>query len=155
MEELNKIDESLNQLHTEFNNQLHALGSDTKEFHSALIDLSAKYPDHKELLQFIVFINDKLETNQQLFSSIVVESFNELVNVKKSLVQKIIQDKEEQNKRKEKTEMSVWERVKTSGALLKNIKTVLTTLAIILLAAAVIIAPDMFIEVLKYLAKVL
>jgi hypothetical protein len=153
MKELKKIDESLELLHNDFNKQLEALGSDTKEFHNALIDLSAKYPDHKELLQFIVFINDKLETNQSMFADIVVESFNELIRTKKTLVQKLLDEKE--NITKVSNDLSIWQKVKVATGAMKNIKMILTSIAVILLAVGVIIAPDMFIEIIKELAKLL
>lgn len=91
MKDLKEIESSLDQLYSDFNHQLEALGSDSKEFHKSLIELSSKYPDHKELLQFIVFINDKIETKQSMFSDIVVDSFNELVRTKKFLVRKMIE----------------------------------------------------------------
>jgi len=150
MKELKKIDESLERLHSDFNRQLEILGSDTKEFHNALIDLSAKYPDHKELLQFIVFINDKLETNQSMFAEIVVDSFNEMIKTKKQLVQKLLEERENSN-----NNLTLWEKVKITTGTMKNIKMILTALAVILLAAGVIIAPDMFIEIIKQLTKLL
>jgi len=150
MKELKKIDESLERLHSDFNKQLEILGSDTKEFHNALIDLSAKYPDHKELLQFIVFINDKLETNQSMFAEIVVDSFNEMIKTKKQLVQKLLEERENSN-----NNLTLWEKVKITTGTMKNIKMILTALAVILLAAGVIIAPDMFIEIIKQLTKLL
>lgn len=152
MKELIKIDKSLELLYKDFNSQLEVLGSDTKEFHNALIDLSAKYPDHKELLQFIVFINDKLETNQTLFTEIVVDSFNELIKSKKVLVQQLIEDKENE---KINTGFGFWAKIKTSSGIMKNIKIILTSLAIILIAAGVLISPEMFIEVLKSIVKIL
>lgn len=152
MKDLKKIDQSLEQLHKDFNTQLEALGSDNKEFHNALIELSAKYPDHKELLQFIVFINDKLETNQTLFSDIVVESFNELVKVKKTLVQKIIDEKDTKIVNGDD---SLWSKVKSTTNLMKNAKMVMTTLAVILLAIGILVAPDMFLAIIKELTVLL
>jgi uncharacterized coiled-coil DUF342 family protein len=58
MHKLTEIENSLIKLHDDFNKQIQALGNNPQEFHKVLIELSTKYPDHKELLQFIVFIND-------------------------------------------------------------------------------------------------
>jgi len=152
MTELTKIEESLDELHKDFNKQLEALGSDSKEFYNALIDLSAKYPDQKELLQFIVFINDKLETNQSLFSEIVIDSFNELIKTKKVLVKKL---KEEKTNTKPSTDISVWEKAKNITSAIKNSKMALSSLAIISLAIASIIEPEMLLEIIKALLKLL
>jgi len=153
MKDLEKIDKSLEQLSRDFNSQLEALGSDTNDFHNAMIDLTAKYPQHKDLLRFMVFINDKLETHQLMFTDIVVESFNELIKTKKDLVQKIMEEKE--SKSSKGSSDSLWSKVKNMTGAMKNIKIILTTIAVILLSAAAIAAPDMFIEIIKELAKLL
>ena len=155
MKDLKKIEASLELLHSDFNKQLAALSRDSKEFHTALIELSFKYPDHKELLQFIVFINDKLETNHTIFSDIVTESFNELVRVKKEMVTKIIEDKEVVVVESTKPKKAFLARVLGHANIFKDIKLGLISLAVILLAIAVLVAPGMFLEVLKALAKLL
>jgi len=152
MKDLEKIDKSLEQLSKDFNSQLEALGSNTNDFHNAMIDLTAKYPQHKDLLRFMVFINDKLETHQLMFTDIVVESFNELIKTKKDLVQKIMDEK---GTRAKSSEDSLWSKVKNMTGAMKNVKVILTTIAVILLSAAAIMAPDMFITIIKELAKLL
>jgi hypothetical protein len=151
MKELKKIDQSLQKLQQDFNTQLEALGSDTKEFHNALIELSAKYPDHKELLQFIVFINDKLEINQNIFHEIVCDSLNQLIALKKDLVCDIM----EIHGNTPKEEKTLWGKVKGFVGSFKNAKIILTALAVISLAAAVIIAPAMFLKIIAALAALL
>jgi len=152
MKGLEKIDQSLENLQRDFNSQIEVLGSDNKEFHTALINLSAKYPDHVELLQFIVFINDRLEINQHLFSEVVCDSLNELITLKKDLVCDIIAF----HKLHDDIEIpSLWERTKNFISSFKNAKIILTTIAIIAIASAVIIAPAMFLKVLTALAKIL
>ena len=93
MERLQEIEKTLDALHKDFNEQVVALSSDRREFHDSLIDLSTKYPEHKELIQFIVLVNDKLETNQHTFGEIIIESFNDLIKTKKVLVKEIIESK--------------------------------------------------------------
>lgn len=90
MDKLREIEDSLKRLHEEFNEQVVTLSTDTKEFHNSLINLVAKYPEHKELIQFIVFVNDKLESNQYMFSEVIVEAFNDLVDSKRALVKEVI-----------------------------------------------------------------
>jgi len=152
MKELKKIDQSLMKLQQDFNTQLESLGSDTNEFHNALIELSAKYPNHKELLQFIVFINDKLEINQNIFHEIVCDSLNQLIRLKKDLVCDIIDIHSKGIKQEENT---LWGKTKSFIGSFKNIKMILTALAVISLAAAVIIAPAMFLKIIAALAKIL
>jgi len=154
MKELIKIDQSLQKLQNDFNSQLEVLGSDTKEFHNALIELSSKYPDHKELLQFIVFINDKLEINQNLFGEIVSDSFNEMIRLKKELICDIMA-KHEPLKDTQKDEGTLWSKTKGFIGSFKNAKIILTAMAVIALAAAVIIAPAMFLKIITALAKLL
>ena len=98
MEELKKIEASLIKLQEEFNIQISAMTNDSKIFHNSIIELSAKYPNHKELLQFIVQINDKLETNQSIFSDIVIDSFNDMINVKHVMLKKMILTQEKMAK---------------------------------------------------------
>jgi len=155
MKELLKIDKSLEKLQIDFNSQIEALGNDTKEFHNAIIELSSKYPDHKELLQFIVFINDKLEINQNLFSEVVSDSFNELIKVKKQLVQKLIEEKECEDLKQMVEPDGVWAHTKSVLGTFKNAKIILTAIAVIALAAGALLAPDMFIAIIKELAKLL
>ncbi|MCK5537866.1 MAG: hypothetical protein KAI79_13655 [Bacteroidales bacterium] len=149
MEELKNIETSLTELHKDFNKQLEALGNDSTEFHNALIDLSSKYPDHKELIQFIVFINDKIETNQTLFQDVVVESFNELIKVKKTLVNKMIQEKEV----KINTEM-LSDKILKYLVTMKDMKLVMISIAIIFLTIGVILIPDVFVGILNKLASI-
>jgi len=153
VKDFKRMEISLEQLHKDFNTQLEALGTNTKEFHNTIIDLSAKYPDHKELLQFMVFINDKLETNQTIFAEIVIDSFNESIRNKLTLVQKLIEEKE--IKTDTFDNMTIWEKVKSTGYIMKNVKMILTALAVITLAAGAVLAPDMFIEIIKELSKLL
>lgn len=153
LKQLKKIETSLYDLHKEFNSQLEILGKDAKGFHNVLIDLTAKYPDHRELIQFIVFINDKLETNQTLFSDIVADSFNEMIRVKKDLVTKLIDDDEEfhsnNNKHEETLLNSVISKVKT----FKDIKILSIAIAAIVIVLGSIYAPSAIIVVLTTLAK--
>jgi len=151
MEKLQEINESLTQLQEDFNRQISIIGSDKMEFHDVLIELTAKYPEHKELLSFIVHINDKLETNQTLFVDVVSDTFNELIKNKNALVKKIISEK----KIRLEDTGSIWGKTKSITTFFKNSKIILTALAIIAIAGAVIIAPQSFLAVIKALASLL
>lgn len=101
MDNLKHIEHSLEKLQKEFNKQMEALHSDIniKEFHNSLIQLSSKYPEHKELLQFVVFINDKLENNQYLLNEIIVEAFNDLIETKKSMVRELMEERKNKKRK--------------------------------------------------------
>lgn len=152
MKELKKIETSLEALHKDFNLQLEAMGSDKNEFHTALIKMAKKYPDHEELIHFITFINDKLETNQQIFSGIVVESFNDLVNTKRTLVQKLIDEKEKQEKKE--IEGGFWKRTFKMATNIKEIKVIMMYLTILIAFGGAAFAPEASLEILKAMAKV-
>ena len=152
MERLQELNESLIELKKDFNTQINAIESNKVEFDDVLIELSAKYPEHRELLSFIVHVNDKLETNQTIFVDIVSDTLNEIIKNKNILIKKIISDK--QKNTGEDTE-SIWGKTKSLVVFFKNFKIILTALAIIAIAGAVVIAPHAFLTVIKALASLL
>ena len=151
MKDLKKIDASLDLLYEEFNVQLEAIGSDKNEFHTALIKMARKYPDHEELIHFITFINDKLETNQQIFSGVVVESFNELIRTKKMLVQKLIDEKEKSETIEANS--GFWKRTFKMATNIKDVKIIMLYITIILALGGAVFAPDASLAILKAMAK--
>ena len=160
MKDLNKIEISLNKLHAEFNSQLNTLGDNPKAFHTALIELSTKYPEHKELLQFIVHINDKLETNHTLFSDVIIDSFNELIQIKKDMLQKLVEIMETIEEIEQKEGQIKDD--KTSGTLkkilkipanIKDIKILAFYLAIIAVILGAVFIPGKVTAILNAIAK--
>jgi len=149
MKELKKIEESLDNLHKEFNSQIQELSKDTVEFHNAVIELSSKYPEHKDLLQFIVHINDRLETNQSIFSDIIIDSFNELVKSKKVLVRKLLDDVDEAPEEK-----SLFKTMISVATNMRDIKVVTFYIAVIIAIGGAVFAPDVSLEILKAIAKI-
>jgi len=150
MKDLHRITETLDKLKEEFNSQLSAIDDDTKNFHNAMIDLSAKYPDHKELLQFIVFVNDKLETNQNIFSEVIVESFNDLIDTKKDLIYQLENKGDKINIESEPTVG-----VMTLVDLFKDIKVLAISGAVFVAGLTVIFAPDKLPEILQFMKQIL
>jgi len=149
MENLKDIEKSLHELKHDFNNQLEIIGSSTQDFHNSLILLTSKYPEHQELIQFIVFINDKLETNQSMFSDIIVDSFNQLIDQKEKIVKEMIKSKTTQANTNQNSFSAVLNKAKN----LKDVKVLMMYAAIITLAAAAIFAPDAFIKVITAVGK--
>ena len=90
MQDLENIESSLINLQKDLNNQLSAMSNDSGEFHNILIELISKYPNHKDIIQFTVGINDRIETNQSIFSDIVISTINEMIEVKHEMLRKMI-----------------------------------------------------------------
>ena len=153
-----QIKDSLEKLEKDFNVQIEALGKDSEDFHNSLIDLVSRYPEHKELIQFIVFVNDKLETKQSMFSDVISDSFNEIVAIKKQLLYNMIEDTEDTNNIDKNVSEDIpkgfWSGIMSKVKTFKDIKIILITIAIIAVVIGVILAPNEFIAVVKGLAKI-
>ena len=146
MKNLEEIEKNLNNLERDFHNQLDILGSDTKEFHNALIELTAKYPDHKELLQFIVFINDKLERNQTLYFDVISEAFTDSVKIKKEMIKEIMKTKEPYIVDSKKSFFS--------GITFKDTKVALISLAVISLGIWAMTSPDTLMAIIQKIGTI-
>lgn len=152
MQDLKKIEQSLLKLQEDFNQQLDAVEEDTHSFHQTMIDLSCKYPEHKELLQFIVFINDKLETKHKTYSGVMVDSFNELIAVKRTLVQSMERNYDDTKENKQEN-MDFFSKIFNSTKMFADLKITVISLAAIAVAVVVLISPDMVLTVLKAIAE--
>ena len=84
--EIEHLYNNLDSLKKDFNIQLNGIESDLREFHKILINLTKKYPEHAELLEFIVFINDKLETNQTQYKQVISEVITKMIDYKKIIL---------------------------------------------------------------------
>lgn len=89
------IEETLSDLSKELDSQLNATSLDTVKFHEHLIELLSNYPDDKELIQFIVFINDRIVTNQELSKDIIYDTLKELIKQKQLLIKELLKNEEE------------------------------------------------------------
>ena len=87
--QLKELEESLKLLKREFNEQLNSISTDTIALNTAIIRLSSKYPEHADLLEFILFVNDRIDTKHTIFSEVVIDSFNTLVDIKKELLREV------------------------------------------------------------------
>jgi hypothetical protein len=149
MKNLEKIEESLDNLHRDFNLQINELSNDANEFHNNIIDLTAKYPEHKEILQFMVYINDKLEINHKLFSEIVTDHLNGQVEIKKDLLNKIKDGKEI------KKGEGLWSDIYDTIGSLKDAKIVMLYIIIIMFVVGAIFAPTESLKVLEFVINII
>jgi hypothetical protein len=148
MQKLSEVDSSLVKLRDDFNKQLSAIEDDTHSFHSAMIELSARNPNNIELVQFIVLVNDKLETKHKTHNEVIVEAFNESINVKRSLIRALqeVKDKESEGFLK---------KIFNSTKIFADIKMTVIGLAAISIAIVVMISPDIVLSVIKALAALI
>jgi hypothetical protein len=92
--ELKEIQQALETLLKDLDIQLAAISTDSKTFHSNLINLLSEFPDDKELIQFIVYINDRLETNQTISKDIFMDSIRGVIKQKLILIKRLIREEE-------------------------------------------------------------
>ena len=86
------MDKTIKELETileHLKNQLISLESDDS-FHKNLIELISNNPKQKEIIQFIVDINDKLETRNEVFKDAIYDSLHDLITVKIKLVKVLL-----------------------------------------------------------------
>lgn len=153
-----EIDSTLHKMKDEFNAQYAAMASDNQSFHNAMIELSSKYPEHKELVQFIVLVNDKLETKHQHYSDLASNAFNDLIDIKLQLIASINRKVRAEMKTKEsatENKMGFFKKFFTTTKFFSEIKVVLISIAAILFALLVFFAPDILLTTLKALASIL
>lgn len=85
-DELTTIHTELTKIQKDLEQQISALDSDSKAYHSQIISISSQYPEQKELLEFIVFVNDRLETRHTQFEDIINEALGDIVSHKKHII---------------------------------------------------------------------
>jgi hypothetical protein len=157
MKDIIRIEKSLYKLEQDFNKQLNALGNDTNDFHDALIDLTSKYPEHKDLLQFIVHINDKLEMKQNIFLDVMTDTFIDIINIKKELILKYKDDKEcilkaEALKNPPRNKYLSW--FFNFVGWLKDAKIFFISLSVVAVVIGLILSPETFLTILKVIAGI-
>ena len=150
LEELKDIEQKLEQLSKELDTQLSATSLESDKFHENLINLLSKFPDDKELIQFIVFINDRLVTNHEISRDILYETLRGLILQKQYLVRRLIKEHENiiQKRKEEPIISKLIEFVKTNKT---TIIIVASSVSVTLLVVALFIIPDTTIETIKLL----
>ena len=88
-EELDKMEEELIDLKEQFAKQLSTVDSDVNSFHKTLIELMHQHPEHKSIIEFIIFINDKLETDGKQYRDIMNQTINDMIDVKRKLIKNL------------------------------------------------------------------
>jgi len=160
MYNIEDFEEELKNVMNDLDKQLEALSSDNENFHHSIIDIISNSPKSKEIIQFIVAINDKLETKQDNLKEILRDSLKSLVYVKIKIFREINKEIEKLNTEVKK--QSNFEKVKFKASnvftelknnFLKNIKTYLFVTLGILFLVAFLVFPDKLIVLLKLYLK--
>ena len=161
--EFEDIERNLSQLKRDFNNEFNLLTGDLKEFHKHMIELISKYPDQKEIIEFIVFINDRLETNHTNTREILSESINQLINLKKELVKSNIKARRkllidtansEDNEDNEDNKLSIFKNIIKRVIIIKDMKLIVVSISITTILISYIIAPETTTHVFEWLVKI-
>jgi len=151
-DELNK---KIDNIILELNEQL-SYPIDNKTFHSTIIKITADYPEQKDLLEFIVHINDKLETKHSIFTDIVLDSLNDILIIKKDMLLKLgeVDDKTKENEIKEVEGFFKKITNKILSISIKDFKIISAIIAFIILGIVAIIAPDMVMSIIEIMKGV-
>ena len=87
---MNELKENIEKLKKEFNEQSqYILKNDFSSFHDHLMEILAKYPEQKELIKFITFINDEFQRNNQTQNEIYSDTINKLFDKYIKITEKI------------------------------------------------------------------
>lgn len=93
--EIDELITRLEKLKSDFNNQLTLIDNDINEFHKVLLDLVSKYPEHKDIVEFIIFVNDKIKLEQIVMKEVILDTFNELIQIKTETLKIFNQENED------------------------------------------------------------
>lgn len=128
--EIDELITRLEKLKSDFNNQLTLIDNDINEFHKVLLDLVSKYPEHKDIVEFIIFVNDKIKLEQIVMKEVILDTFNELIQIKTETLKIFNQENED-------TTNNIMTYLQSN-----DFKHLLYIVAFIIFILMVIIAPD-------------
>lgn len=151
MEDLKEIEKNLQKLEAALDRQFEAASttSDLDKFHKNLIEILVQSPQEKEIIEFVVFINDRLETKHTITTEIMLETIKDVIKLKHQMVKKIIGLCDNTKK------ISLFERfldfVSDNKGLLMII---LISLGVVVFGLVVFLMPEQLIEILKEINKI-
>lgn len=98
LEKIISIEKKLTNLKIDLNKQIQAMDLDKKDDDTKLQDdivkISSSTPNQIEILKFVIFVNDKLETKLSMYSNILKESIDELIELKLDLIDEVKENKQ-------------------------------------------------------------
>jgi len=151
-----KLDQKLEKLKYELRNELMEISNNTGDFHKQIIELSTKNPDYKEILEFIVFVNDKLETNQHLYLDVIIDTLNSMIETKRQLLAHLETNEHKATPKKGSTnDVDLNKGILFKLNQIKDLKMIAWGIALALIAAGAIFAPDEFKELLNIIKSLI
>lgn len=154
------FEEDLTNIIIDLDRQLEILNTDENTFHNSIIEIIGNNPNSKELVQFIVSINDKIETKNDILKDVLSDSLKTLILKKIEIFKQINESLNELQKEnnKEETEISELHKMKkkiqkgttaVTSNISNNRKSYIFAFFGILLLIAFLIFPDKVILLVK------
>ena len=135
MEEIkNKLTKSEEKLLEDFNELFDSSGEKMNKFHDELIKISSKNPEMIDIIKFIIFVTDNIDTSHKKLSSLTLDKLEENYQIKRDIIKKI----EEIKNQKPKPKFS-WNNILTN---VKEIKVILGIGSVFVLIIGVIFFPE-------------
>jgi len=153
-----EFEEELKKIIDDLDKQLEALSDDNETFHHSIIDIISNNPKSKEIIQFIVAINDKIETKHDNLKEVLRDSLKSLTHAKIKIFREISKEIEKLNTEIDEDDERSMGKMKhrmynsfiiMKGNIKNNKKTYMFILLGILLLLSFLIFPDKFILVLQ------
>lgn len=88
---------------------------DNTDFNDTLIDLITKYPEQKQLIKFIIYINDNLSNKQIKNRDIIVDTITKLIDKKKKILELIEKLHKPQKPKKSKISLEFLKNIPPAG----------------------------------------
>jgi hypothetical protein len=131
MGEIFELENDIQVLEEKMIDDFNKLYDGEKELHDRLIKISTSHPDQVELLNFMVFLNDRLSTSQKKGHEAVLDTLTKIMKNKKELLKIVEKNKKKINK------PPIWRRIE-----FKDFKVILLTMAMIILMLGLLFFPD-------------
>ena len=120
---LEELDKDLSTLHKTSIKQMLILNEDDNTIYKHILELGTKHPEYRDVLEFIIYINDSLSRRDSDFENIMSESMMAFIDVQKSLID--INIEAEKKIRKLHSKKSFWQIISTKITSINDIKTIL------------------------------
>jgi hypothetical protein len=84
--DLDDLDDAMDKIQKDFDSQMAVISNNSNDFHKQIIALSARHPEQQDIIEFMVFMNDKQETNHTQFRESMTSMFVEFIKNKRTLI---------------------------------------------------------------------
>ena len=98
MTELEEIEQNIRFLEEKIIEDFNGLYGNDKEMHDKLIKISTAHPEQEDLIKFILFLNDNLNTTQKKGHEITVDNLSNILENKKRIIKILKENSQRLNK---------------------------------------------------------